>query len=140
MNNIDALVIDNVSMINIVDIIKIDDRLWGRFDLIMNKYYQGRMELLPLLMSFNGIADVTEVNIGQFIEIPDIQSLEQNVSVNTILDDNIVPGIMSTTNNLLINQQKTLENLNKNKTNAMPKLGITLKHVSYNKDTGEVIF
>jgi len=139
-NSIDKLLVENFDNIPLINIIKIDNKIYGKLDVIINKYYNGRMELLPLIMSFNKISDPIEIRLGMLFELPDLESLESKIVINNILDNDDVPGICSSTNNLLVNANLKKTQSTASKTIALPKLGISLNHVSYDAKTGTVTF
>jgi len=139
-NSIDTFMLDNPEQVDLIDVIKIDNNLYGRIDIIINRYYRGRMDLIPLIMNFNKITDPVEINIGMMFKIPDIDSLESILSINTILDDDNIPGILKDTNNTIINKANLLKINSSLKTTALPKLNITLPKVSYNDKSGTVTF
>lgn len=130
---------ENKNNIPILDTIKINDFLFGRFDIIINKYYHNKIEYLPLLLDFNNITNPIDVNIGRLIDIPDFDYVIQNLKKCNIFDNNIIPGVNNSMNNQEVNNIKLTEN-NKSKTTAIPKLKITQKNVSYNKETGIITY
>lgn len=139
-NSIDKLLVENFDNIPLIDKIRIDNKLYGRIDIIINKYYGGRMDLLPLIMSFNQIADPIEIKLGMLFELPDLESLEAKLAINTILEDDIIPGVNSTPDNKVVNKVLKKIQATSTKTTALPKLGISLNHVKYDKLTGNVTF
>jgi hypothetical protein len=136
--SVDQYFIDSIKSIPIVDIIKIDNKLYGRFDLIIKKYFRGIMGFLPLLYCFNDITDPIEINIGRLIKIPDFDILNQKLLILNVLDDDNVPGIVDM-NNHKVNSSMKITNTS-TKTTALPKLNITLPKVKYNSETGEIFF
>lgn len=123
--------------IPLLAVIKIDNNTYGRVDILINKYYGGEMKYLKLLMAFNNISDPTEMKIGMIFEIPDIQSLLDQLTFNDILDDDsIIPGVKNymTPKNTPNNVDNSSTN-NPNKTIAS-KLNIMLKSVKYDSVTG----
>ena len=139
-NSVDTFMIENSEEVNLIDAIIIDNNLYGRIDIIINRYYKGRLDLIPILMNFNKITDPVEINIGMLFKIPDIESLETQLSINTILDDDNVPGILKNTNNIEVNKSNLKKINNSLRTTALPKLNITLPKVSYNNKTGTVTY
>ena len=139
-NSIDKLLVENFDNIPLIDKIRIDNKLYGRIDIIINKYYGGRMEILPLIMSFNQISDPIEMKLGMLFELPDLESLETKIIINEILDNDIIPGVNSTPNNKIVNKNLKQTQATATKTTALPKLGITLPHVKYDSLTGNVTF
>ena len=125
----------NIVDIPLIDVIIIDNNLFGRLDIIIQKYFAGNLEVLPLIMSHNKITDPTEIIIGNIFEIPDVNFLKNQLIENTIFSDDIVPGISKTTNNKVINR----ENKPTSKTIAS-KLNISLEKVIYNENSGIIKF
>lgn len=121
--------------IPLIAVIKIDNNTYGRIDILINKYYNGEMKYLQLLMAFNNISDPTEMKLGMIFEIPDLQSLLDQLSFNEILDDDsIIPGVknyMTPNNTSMSNSTQNTSN----KTTAS-KLSITLKTATYDAVTG----
>ncbi|MCK9415712.1 hypothetical protein M0Q97_03515 [Candidatus Dojkabacteria bacterium] len=136
-NSIENFHLINYDEVNIIDFLKIDNRLYGRFDLIINKYFRGNIGFLPILYAFNNITDPIEINIGRIIKIPDIDSIEKQLKINKILEDDVVPGIVSDMNNFNVNSKIKIKN-NSSKTTALPKLNITLTKVKYDATTGDL--
>lgn len=130
---------ENKDKIPIIDTVKINDFLFGRFDIIINRYYHDKMEYLPLLLDFNNITNPIDINIGKLIDIPDFDWVIQNLKKCNIFDDNIIPGINTSMNNQEVNNIQLSENT-KSKTTAIPKLKITQKNVSYDKETGIITY
>jgi len=122
--------------IPLINIVKIDNNLFGKFDIIINRYYGGDMRILPLLLAFNKITDQTEVKLGTILELPNFDILFNQLTPNTILSDNNIPGISKTMDNKIINNETIKATNSTNLTTASPKLQITLKKVSYDLETG----
>lgn len=137
-NGIDKFIIDNRQQIPLIGAVKINNEIFGRLDIIINRYYNGQMEYLPILRDFNKITDDSELKIGKIIELPDVSFIEQNLSITEILyDDEIIPGINKSTNNKLINNSNIISST---KTTASPKLKITQDKVTYDEETGVLKF
>lgn len=136
-NSIENFHLLNYDEVTVIDYVKIDNRLYGRFDLIINKYFRGNIGFLPILYAFNNITDPVEVNLGRIIKIPDIDSIEAQLKINKILEDDIVPGVVSDMNNFNVNSKANIKN-NSSKTTALPKLNITVTKVKYDKTTGKL--
>lgn len=130
---------ENKNNIPIIDTLKINDFLFGRFDIIVNKYYHNKIEYLPLLLDFNNISNPIDVNIGKIIDIPDFDWVIQNLKKCNLLDDNKIPGVNFSMNSQNNNDSLKQEN-NNSKTTAIPKLKITQKNVSYDKETGIITY
>lgn len=139
LGEISILIYQDKSTIPIIDTIEVNDFIFGRFDIILNKYYgafENRMALYPLLLDFNNISDPTNIYVGMFINIPDFESYLNQIEF-AIYDK--IPGVNSTTNSNVINEmQLTAEN--DDTTLAVPKLGIKSKKASYNPKTGIIKF
>ncbi len=141
-NGIDKF-LNTISLANIplINVITIDNLLYGRFDIVMNKYYLGQMQYIPLILAFNRITDTIELKIGTIIELPDIDILLKQILFTKIIDDenpSDIPGINKTTNSQITN--KTIAISKSNKTTASPKLKIPLTKVSYDKNSGILKF
>lgn len=130
---------ENRDKVPIIDTVKINDFLYGRLDILLNRYYNGRMEYLPLLMDFNHITDPVDINIGRYIDIPDFDVLIQNLSECKIFTDENIPGVNSSMICQEVNKSQQSDK-SKTKTTAIPKLSITLKKVSYDVDTGVITY
>jgi len=139
-NGIDKF-LNTIDIINIplIDVIVITNILYGRLDIIINKYYNGEMKYLPLIMAFNKITDPVEIKIGTIFELPDIDSLLAQILISQINDDennSDIPGINNSTNNKVNN----ISSINTTKTTASPKLKITLEKISYDSNSGILKF
>jgi hypothetical protein len=131
----------SIKDIPLINVIIIDNNLYGRLDIIINTYYNGNMQYLPLLMAFNKITDPTEIVLGQIFELPDIDSILEQILITQIIDDengSAIPGINNTTNSSIIN--KTTANINTTNTVASPKLKISLEKISYDANSGILKF
>jgi hypothetical protein len=128
------------SAIPLIAIITVDNKLYGRFDNLINRFYNGDMNLLQLIYDFNRITDPTEIKLGSIIELPNIDYF--NTVYNSDFEDNTkIPGVNSTPNNNIANQiLKSNKNKKSNKTIASPKLDIELDKVRYESETGKLIF
>jgi len=121
--------------IGIIDQITINNELWGRPDILIGRFYSGEMNFLKLLLDFNGISDVTEMRLGMIIDLPDMQSLLniiEIISIENELESDvniIVPGILKSSNNKIINQESDL-NL------PLPKLQLKLEKIKYDSESG----
>jgi len=141
-NGIDKF-LNSISIVDIplIDVIVITNILFGRFDIIINKYYNGEMKYLPLIMAFNKITDPVEIKLGTIIELPDIDSLLKQIFISQINDDennSDIPGINNSTNSKLNNM--SIVKINTSKTTASPKLKITLEKISYDSVSGLLKF
>jgi hypothetical protein len=118
----------------LLDSIIIDAKSWGKVDKIISRYYgKDNMHLLPFLLSFNNISDIKEMKVGMMFDIPDMDVLFLNMKV--IDTDASVPGVLNTTDNTSLNNTNMKANGSKV---TVPKLGVTLKEIEYNKATGVI--
>lgn len=128
----------NLSSINIEDIplfgiITIDKYINGRFDIIINKYYNGEFKYLPILLFLNNINDISEVTDDIKFNLFDIKYIENQLTELDI-ETTLVPGINKTLNT----KSKILPQNNSSKSSALPKLNISLEKVSYDPITGRL--
>jgi hypothetical protein len=124
---------EDLSNIGIIDQVIIDNNLWGRPDIIVNKYYNGDMRYLKLLLDFNGISDVTEMNLGMVLDIPDMQSLLDIIEIGIDEVDLVPPGVLKSNDNKIVNKSNAyLYNI----TIAVPKLEIKLEKIKYDSESG----
>lgn len=122
------------SNVNLIDILRLDEKTYGRMDIICTTYY-GSVGYLPLLLDWNNITDVSNMKIGDVIEIPDLSDMLNSVSENntTLLDEtDIIPGIIE-------NTQQTLKS-EKSNTTANPTLNITQKDTDVDIENGFIIY
>ena len=97
-DNINLCRIDNIESIPIMDVIRIDKSNYGRIDLICLSYYQ-TLDVRSIILDYNQISDIMELNIGDIIKLPDLMSLVNNISKINDLTKNC-PGIIMTADNL----------------------------------------
>lgn len=124
--------------IPILDTIEVNDFIFGRFDILLNKYYgayENRMALYPFLLDFNGISDPTSINKGMMIDIPDLDYLLEQIEV---YNESMIAGVNLTTNSKAINETQSIEEADS--TLAVPKLGIKGKKAKYDPVTGVIKF
>lgn len=138
-NSIHDFVYTDMDKVPLIDTIKITNELFGRIDIIVNRFYSGRQELVKHLMDFNRLNDPTEMKIGMVFKLPDFKLLQNSTNINE-LDDNNIPGVLSDTNSQVVNQQNAAENKIKNKTIAIPKLKIPSKVANYDNDSGIITY
>jgi hypothetical protein len=137
---LEKLQIVNKDLIPVVDIIKIDNRLFGRFDLIIKQYFYNELELLPLFYLFNGITNPIEVNLGMLLQIPDYIVLMDHLKVLDLdLENDNIPGVIRYTDNKRVNIETRSNSKNTTKTTALPKLGITTNKAVYDSKLGKLI-
>lgn len=140
INEISKYIYLNKNLIPIIDTVEINEFIFGRFDILLNKYYgsyDNRMDLYPLLLDFNSISDPTYIYLGMFINIPDFESFINQLEFS---NDSIIPGVNNTTNSKIINRMEAEAAKDSDSTLAVPKLGIRGKKVSYNPETGIIKF
>lgn len=127
--------------ISLVDIVSLDEKTYGRMDIIASVYY-GSVDYLPLLLDWNNITDVSEMQIGDVIEIPDLEELLKSVNeTNNLLlqdfqdDQNYpVPGIID-------NEQTYVENTGMDKeTSGNIALGLTQQDTTVDEKNGFIIY
>lgn len=143
-DEIEKYFIDNIDAIELVDIIKIDKNNINKLDmLILNKYgYSNRdyvTRFLPLILSYNNLADITEITVGTIFKFPNINSLIENLEINETFITDIVSGV----NSVGYNEPSLKNNTNNsknNKTTALPKLSISLPSVDYNPESGIITY
>lgn len=129
------------SDVKLVDVVKLDEKTYGRLDIIAVSYY-GDVKYLSLLLDWNNITDVSKMHVGDVVEIPDLLDLLKSVDDNnrTLLEDfqddqNIsLPGIIE--NDFT---PTTSEQIQKN-TSGNPLLGITQKGTEVDEANGFLIY
>lgn len=145
-NEVEKYFIDNVDSIDLLDIIKIDKTNYGRYDmLILSKYgysYKTYVnQILILILSYNNLADITDISIGTIIKLPDLDSLIENIEELDIHFSDIVPGVNTVNPNDVNSSAAILAQKTKNKKiTALPKLNITLPKVSYDSESGIITY
>ena len=137
----------NKESIPIIDVVKVTKDSWGRLDIIIFEYCDGKMEFLPILMDFNKIANPFTVPIGTLINIPDYQYIIESIKTNTVFnadnnDDVNIPGVSNSMACITQNKLNIKQGVNKNsdKTIGIPKLNVTLKKVNYDSSTGIITY
>ena len=146
--NIDNIFIDNIDEIPLIDVVKIEEDT--RIDVLIFRYYNGlnnrdgiddALRLLPLILLFNNIPDITNIKIGTLFKFPDLDDLLFNC---TPTQDEIVPGVNTFKGNFDAKNNFTTKNSvngsNSKSTTAMPKLSITLPKVSIDNKAGIITF
>lgn len=129
------------SDVKLVDVVKLDEKTYGRLDIIAVSYY-GDVKYLPLLLDWNNITDVSKMHVGDVVEIPDLLDLLKSVDDNnrTLLEDFqddqsiSLPGIIE--NDFT---PTTSEQIQKN-TSGNPLLGITQKGTEVDEANGFLIY
>lgn len=124
--------------IPIMDAVKIDNSTYGKYDMIVLSKY-GTIDVLPIVLSYNGIVDPVEIPLGFLFKLPDISYLQENIEINEALEADVIPGICSSTNSQVVNQQQVGTSKAKI-TTALPKLQITLPAVKVNESAGTITF
>lgn len=129
------------SQVRILDIIKIDDTLCGRMDIVCMTYYNS-LAYLPILLQFNHIVDPKEQQVGDLVQIPfleDIISNSQEVN-DTILQDwdkgTPIPYVVEVKDCT----DKSKESLPKLDKTSNPLLDIKDSSVEYNPESGQLFF
>jgi hypothetical protein len=140
--NLEQLFIDGIEDVTVIDVVRYSAGM--SVDALLYKYYGGdpvnvngldqTLEYLPLLLMFNNIPDLSSLQYGTLIRMPDINSILDSM-LSLDLEDS-VPGI-STTQQSAAGASATA---GANATTAAPKLGITLPSVSIDPTTGIITF
>ena len=124
----------DIETVPVIGIEKITKLTWGRFDILIKRYY-GRNAViadhLKLVLDFNSIADVSQVLVGQVINFPDMYTLLKRLSFSDETTD--IPGVGST-------EIPTVQSIKSNVTIAQPVLNIEMKPVAYDDSTGIITF
>ena len=134
LHTISTYIYADRNRIPIIDTIEINDFIYCRLDILLTKYYgafENRIQLYPLLLDFNNISDPTNIKIGTVIDIPDFETLVNQLQFS---DDSVVNGINK------FGKLNDLETDGTNDKTAVPKLNIKRQQSSYNPDTGEISF
>ena len=129
------------SDVKLVDVVKLDEKTYGRLDMIAVSYY-GDVKYLPLLLDWNNITDVSKMRIGDVVEIPDLMDMLKSVKENnTVLMEDFqdgqnysLPGIIE--NNFT---PTTSEQIQK-ETSGNPLLGISQKGTEVDETNGFLIY
>jgi hypothetical protein len=131
-SKLDKYYFENINLVELIDIVRIKKDTFNKIDLIMFRYYPETeaMKILPLILTFNNLPDITNIPIGTILKIPDLYSLLQNLIILDDNEENIVQGV----NKLGLLKNKNIPK--SNKTTALPKLNITLEKTSYDNSTG----
>ena len=143
-DDIRQIVIENRDIIPILDSVAITDLTWGRLDLLVLKYYSNLLQASPedtmfdyysLLLDYNQIVNVTDIKIGQVIDIPDLLEVINNLKENS---SQKVPGLNplnpSETNSPVTQQVKNI-------VHGIPKLKThTQEKIKYDEASGKVVF
>lgn len=134
------------SKVRIVEIIKIDEKILGRLDMVCMAYY-GDITYMPLLFDWNSITDVSDLKIGDTIMIPSLDDIlnqcnDENVE-NTLMQDDFdkfadVPGIVD--NKATISPGNKNITISKSRITANKKLNIETRPAEYNPKTGEITY
>lgn len=155
--NTNNLFIPNKENINIIDVKLIDK--YTRIDSLIFEKYGGFnlieqfniiKVILPLILLYNDINDITLLRPGMFLKLPEINTLIDNIYIydefnNTIenaesfKNDNLnefLPGINS------INKYN-FNNINKkvdNKISGIPALNLKIDKITYNPENGIITY
>lgn len=131
-SNLDRYYFENVNNIGLIDIIKIEKDTFNKIDLIMFQYYEmdQAMLLLPLVLTFNNLPDITNIPIDTVLKIPELYSLLENLILLDEDDELLVQGISS------MGYKKQTIAEDKTQTVALPKLNISLPKITYDGSSG----
>jgi hypothetical protein len=129
---------NDIKKIEIVDIIRVTNDIYARFDKICFKYFQSDVRWLPILFMFNNISNPVNIKIGSILSIPDIYSLQQQI-VKLNIEENNVPGVVKYTDNARVNAEMKKNNKNAGSTTGLPKLNITVDKITYDPKTGLIL-
>lgn len=117
--------------------ISLDDRIFVtknfRIDTVLLNYYglQFGMKYLPLVLSFNGIRDITNIELDSVFEVPNLESLLSNT--RTLSKNDVTVGIVSNI--------PTLKSGNiKQQPPSTTKLKLKQTPVTYNKSEGTITY
>lgn len=127
------------------EIIILDAETYGRLDILVMATY-GDIAFLPLLLDYNMITDVENMNIGDKIVLPTLQTLlninedfdmySKDLITDSYSDEEyIIPGFI----NNITSANKTISDKS-DITVANKKLKIVQKSSTYNAETGVLIF
>lgn len=144
---IETCYIINKEDIPIISSVIITDELWGRLDIIVLRYYS-RLDVLPVILDFNGITNVTDINVGDVIDLPNIAMLNENTKFKQKLLEYEVPGFnVHNFDNLTKSQQATnaliyskAKSSSPTQITAIPKLKVTVNKVKFDIDKGTLTF
>lgn len=132
----------NEQEIPIIASVIITDEIWGRLDIIMNRYY-GRLDVLHVVLDFNNISDVTNLKVGDVIELPNIDALNLNTQIGSTLEEMEVCGIHAHGYDNMTKEQQSIATIKKStptKTTANPKLKVTVTKVKADIPNGIITF
>lgn len=131
IENIKHMYIENVKNVKILDVV---NTRYVRIDSLMIQQY-GTMDYLPLVLAFNNIPDITLLETTDYLRLPDIFSLVENIEL--VMVDEMVPGVIE----LKPNKNKILvPNTLKNKNIGNAKLNLILEKVRYDSENGLLIY
>lgn len=154
--NTTNLFIPNKENINIIDVKLIDK--YTRIDSLIFEKYGGFnlveqfniiKVILPLILLYNDINDITLLMPGMFIKLPEINTLIDNIYIydefnetiknsESFNNDNLnefLPGINSI-NKYNFNNIKKIDN----KINGIPALNLQIDKISYNPENGIITY
>jgi hypothetical protein len=122
----------------ILDIIRLDVETWGRLDLIVNSYYNfpdsNGIDYLSIFLDWNNINDISTLEIGRLLEVPDITYLLQFTNQNNILFNDEVPGVIKSSDTHTIFLAPNPISPSNNTGNT--KLELTQVPANYDPETG----
>lgn len=122
----------NKEDIPLIFIEKINNSTYMNCDYLMIKHYgQGGEQYLKLVLMFNNKNDISDINIGDYLRIPDLNSLLVSLE---LIDDNM-DGIMDFNDINMVENTEIFEakqSKDGRKTTANPRLNITLERPKFN--------
>lgn len=139
--------------INAIDVIQVTPDLLGRLDILITEYFAPYFELenegndfvdvfpyYQILLDFNGIMDINDVQIGDIIIVPDLSTIVEYIERNTVFEDDTVAGVsdirVTSKAPELFNTHGTVTKT----TTGIVKLGIKQRSVNFDSKTGKIIF
>lgn len=138
--------IKNEMDIPIIASVIITQEIWGRLDIIMLRYYS-RLDVLPIILDFNNIMDITELKVNDIINLPNIALLNTNTTFNPLLEEYEVPGFhehgydnMTKLQHAIATQSYQKKTKTPTKTTANPKLKVTVNRVKVDIPNGILTF
>lgn len=143
--DISTIEIQNKNDIRIMNNIRIDNDLINRMDkIVMNIKHipeQFALQIIPFIIDFNNLSNFCEFQINNYLKIPNIDSLLENITVHNVFDENDnISGVQNdfVEKNIKKEGKTKSSNLVMDKYMGVPKLGIRRTPVSYNNDTTKI--
>lgn len=128
--------------------VRITEDMIGRIDTYILHQYSTIVPL-PLVLDFNGYSDITEVKVGDILQLPNLAYFNNNIEIIQDINDGEfeVPGVNKHSYDNLTkeehaiavqtNQSQTATSI---KTTANPKLKVTVNKVKENLENGTITF